>query len=207
MFDRLQNQLQKIYEIETSYQVSNFITSNPYYLNLSQSKSKRPETVLVHQEKDNLNISIYLDAKIIEVFSNNHVIDFNSMCFALEGISHFLYLIYNAQYARQVTLLEMELQAEVDKFIMLLQTIKAHPNNNEHFKLFNDVFENIKFDPSLSDLEKRRYRDANFYAEKFCFGLIKRQVNGLNWQSMNQELRRFYRLPLQDKLNHIQKLH
>ena len=40
-------------------------------------------------------------------------------CLALEGVSHFLYLIWNASFDRSVTLLEMELQAEIDKFVML----------------------------------------------------------------------------------------
>ena len=36
---------------------------------------------------------------------------------AFEGVSHFTYYAWNAQLEKPVTLLEMELQAEVDKYV------------------------------------------------------------------------------------------
>ena len=36
---------------------------------------------------------------------------------ALEGVSHFLYLAWNAGHDKPVSLLELEMQAEVDKYV------------------------------------------------------------------------------------------
>ncbi len=36
---------------------------------------------------------------------------------ALEGVSHFVYLAWNAGHDKPVSLLELEMQAEVDKYV------------------------------------------------------------------------------------------
>src|SRR5690606_22268107 len=41
---------------------------------------------------------------------------FEAACLATEGVSHFLYVIFRARSAGQVSQLELELQGEVDKY-------------------------------------------------------------------------------------------
>ena len=36
---------------------------------------------------------------------------------ALEGVSHFVYFAWNAGYDKPVSILELEMQAEIDKYI------------------------------------------------------------------------------------------
>ena len=46
-------------------------------------------------------------------------------CTALEGVSHFHYVTWSAGCARNVSLLELELQAEVDKYASALSLLLA----------------------------------------------------------------------------------
>lgn len=209
MFDQLQNQLQEIYEIETSHKVSNFITSNQTLKQcMIHSGVENHESVFVLEEDGYVNISVFLDQIIVDSLNDTTTeIDINHACQALEGISHFLYFIYNAEYNRQVTLMELELQAEVDKFIILLQNRLSNDIHDNVSGLHRSLFSDIQFRDSLNTIERQRYEDANFYAGKFCRDLIKRHNLKPQCQSMNLELRRFYRLPLQQKLQHINQLH
>jgi hypothetical protein len=122
----------------------------------------------------------------------------------LEGVSHFLYVVWNASHHRQVTLLEMELQAEIDKFI-LIQSLVDHGDDliNE---LRNWLFENSHYHDELNSNELERYEQANYYAGKYCKGLLQKyNLSGLNNHLLN-DLRRLYRMGRQDKIRYINKL-
>ena len=79
-------------------------------------------------ERSNAAILTRLDADNLEDFWT-----------AFEGVSHFTYYAWNAQREKRVTLLEMELQAEVDKYVattLLLLTPRAAQPRGLHHWLF-----------------------------------------------------------------------
>ena len=208
MFDQLQNKLQDIYEIETVHRATDFITSNQALLRtMGENNFSTNESVFISQFEDNIDISIFLESNIIENLNNPNIskLDINDLCHALEGISHFLYLIYHAEHDRQVKFIELELQAEIDKFIYLVQSQTVDNDTNSHFQLHQWLFEKFLFRENLSREEISRYKDANYYAAKYCLELIKRFEQCPDWLSINRELRRFYRLPLQNKLQYINR--
>ena len=122
---------------------------------------------------------------------------------ALEGVSHFTYYAWNATREKSVTLLEMELQAEVDKFIgtaLLLQRQGERPPRRLHHWLFDLP----RFDERLTERELTRYQEANRYAGKYCRKLASALPEGRVDAELMQELRRFYRLPQPAKIAHIE---
>ena len=116
----LQNELQHLYEIDIAHSVNDYLISHIDVLGMIEngsSPSSTREKLLIHEHKDELSLSLYLHQGIINninadklKLTNENVEDY---CLALEGISHFLYLVWNASFDRSVTKLEMELQAEV----------------------------------------------------------------------------------------------
>ena len=78
------------------------------------------EKLLLSEEADELHLALYLDAGLLERLAERDPLEelgpgnLEDFCKVLEGLSHFNYLTWNAT-DRRVTMLELELQAEVDK--------------------------------------------------------------------------------------------
>jgi hypothetical protein len=132
---------------------------------------------------------------------------YSEFCLMLEGVSHFLYIVWNANHQKKVTLLEMELQAEVDKFIIMQSLLDNESTRDDVVCLQNWLFEKNGFDAMLTERELERYKQANYYAGKYCMGLQQQyKLSDLN-DDLLKELRRFYRLVQEDKMRYINQLH
>ena len=124
----LQSRLESIYEFEVAQRIDDFVTTDPGLVSeLTNSAQPTREQVLFSQDGDDYCLSLYLDQQVYDRFRqrsgpaamcHQQASDF---CLAVEGVSHFLYLCRNAYFEREVTRLELELQAEVDKYLMLLE--------------------------------------------------------------------------------------
>ena len=101
------------------------------------------EKLLIAEEADAASISLYLGQGLMERLRDNNPAyrlsadNLEDFWTALEGVSHFIYYAWNATAEKSVTLLEMELQAEVDKFIgttLLLRQQGESPPPNLHLQ-------------------------------------------------------------------------
>jgi hypothetical protein len=103
-----------------------------------------------------------------------------------------------------VTRLEMELQAEVDKFVTTALLVAAQQGGRVPADLHAWLFEFWRLDESLDDEEADRYVRANRYAGRYCRRL-SRQYLRTGADSMFPEIRRFYRYTQRRKLRHIDR--
>ncbi|MGI9303399.1 MAG: hypothetical protein ACR2RB_11940 [Gammaproteobacteria bacterium] len=122
---------------------------------------------------------------------------------ALEGVSHFIYLLWNVAGKRSVTQLELELQAEVDKYVTSLIMLWHEQNCGVPVQLHNRLFDNAHFDAALDDDGLERYRDANRYAARYCGKLASQHTLTYHNDRLIDELRHFYRLPQPEKIRYI----
>lgn len=209
-----QQQLQNIYEIEVDHSVEDFLITDKLladYLSADGSNNNE-ERLLISEYDDGMDLSLYISEEVYRYLENSHPINLikkgkhSEFCLMLEGVSHFLYVVWNANHNKQVTLLEMELQAEIDKFILMQDLIKHEQQDGSINKLRNWLFENNTYDTELSSNELERYEQANYYAAKYCKALQKNyKLSGLNKELLN-ELRRLYRMSQQEKIRYINKL-
>jgi hypothetical protein len=211
----LQQRLQSIYELELDHCISDFLITGLASRDGGQPNSApAEESLLICQDGDDLFLSLYLQAEILENLKFNgpglhiHKGNINDFCLALEGTSHFVYLIWNATYQRCITMLEMEIQAEIDKFIILSKYTCRQQLRPVSRQLLNLLFETVRYRDGMTGIEYRRYRDANYWAGRYCRFLETRDYlrDGLEPELL-RELRRFYRLNLRDKLRRISYLH
>lgn len=205
LVNTLQGELQQIYEIYTDEKISDYINSSSLLTKEYCAQSNINETVLLLERDDCIDISVIFNEHIIELLEHNKLSKFNleSFCYLLEGISHFLYLVHNCHHDKKVTMIEMELQAEIDKFIYLSMLNHSMDKNDLHALLFSD----ITYVSSLSTECKQRYETANFYAAKYTHYILRNfHASNIN-SSLKKELRRFYRMTLQDKMHHINSIH
>lgn len=208
----LQRRLEHIYAIQTMHPVEAFLTTNRELVDaLDDNPAARclPEKLLIKTTADGFDLSLYLDKTIVDqlaaytVAANSIEDDMEIFCTAVEGISHFVYLIWRAQHGYTVSLLELELQAEVDKYIMAVAILAQHDHGKIPFHLHAQLFDHCYFDPQLNETELIRYQQANLFARDYCWELHTTLMQRGDSYTVTREVRRFYRLWHTQKLQHI----
>lgn len=133
-------------------------------------RDQQREAVFVRECNNDMDIGLYVDPRIVDRLEHaQHSLD--DIACAGEGVSHFLYLTHRWEERRQCSLLELELQGEVDKFVLLnLLTMQNHKQGNH--TLFTQQFERAHFDAGLTQEERDRYETASHFAAKFCERLL-----------------------------------
>lgn len=212
MLDKLQQQLEQIYEVDTSLQVSKFLITDPelaeHYDN-SENPRMTNEKLLISHTDDGIDVALYLHNNIVKHLEEHDPLEslddgnLHEFWVALEGISHFIYLAWNAQYDREISLFELELQAEVDKFITAILLFGQQQDLQHSRKIMTKLFIKLQFDSALHQEELVRYSMANQYAYQYCEKLLALFMEQRNEQRLYNEIRRFYRLTNHYKLKHI----
>ncbi len=207
---QLQSLLSDIYALEISYDIYDFLITDAQLVSTLDAGGRRvDEKLLIVEEADAASVSLYLEPGLMDRLQENNPAhrlsaeNLEDFWMALEGVSHFIYYAWNAMAEKSITLLEMELQAEVDKFIgttLLLQQQGETPPPYLHHWLF----ELPRFDTRLSDDELTRYQDANHYAAKYCLKLVPQLSRWTAGSELNKKLCQFYRLTQPAKIRHIE---
>lgn len=211
VLERMQGLIQRTYALDNAHRVTDFLVTSPALarsLGLAPGDEAPEEQVLVAGDGEAVDLSLYLAAGVLarleeeDPLEGLHDGNLEPFWTALEGVSHFVYLVWNAGRSRQVTQLELELQAEVDKFVLTVLVVAAQ-QGRVPAELHRWLFELPRLDARLAPEAARRYLEANRYAERYCRALARRYLSGRDRESMMPELRRFYRLGQRAKLRHI----
>jgi len=210
MLAELQRQLHETYQTGSDHDVRHFLITDQTLaqaLSTGELSGCAGETLLMCEEDDGIALSLYLDRKILERLESANPLDelrpeqLDDFCKVIEGLSHFNYVVWKASQDRTVSLLELELQAEVDKFVSTMQLAREQKDPDMLNGLFRRLFDMVKFRHDLDEEQSARYRAANDYAARFCRSLRPRLLQ--DSEGVLAELRRFYRLQLADKISHI----
>ncbi len=210
MLAELQQQLSDIYQVGRLYDVRDYVITDPILakcLGQDAMLANTDETLLVSQDDDGLALSLFLDGAMLErVESTNpltrlHAESLDDLWKVLEGISHFNCVVWKAAQDRTVTLLELELQGEIDKFVSTTLLAIEQADTNLLNGMHSWLFDNVRFHDGLDDEQLHRYQSANSYAARYCHR-IQQQLIDNNSLALS-ELRHFYRLQLSDKISHI----
>jgi hypothetical protein len=205
---RLQRGLETLYRVETRLDVQLFVVSDSERTRAIGPTTRRPrEQLLISHEQGELAVALYLDDSALENLENNdpnrglgeH--NFADFCLVVEGVSHFIYVALCAAANRQVTALELELQAEVDKFVSCLLLDEAASRRPTELRA--RLYEKFHLAEDLDHEERDRYATANQQAHRYAGALERRYLGPARLHDMLAELRLFYRLPLEQKLAHI----
>ena len=213
---RLQRQIERTYEVAIPHAVADFVTRDDLGFGAApdgQAARAAPEKLLVveHADEQTLDLALYLSPAVLDDLGRDDPTDrlhdgnLDAFLTALEGVSHFVYLLWNVGHCRSVSLMELELQAEVDKFVAASALYASQRGGSVPPGLGGQLFDGQCFDQSLSEESLDRYEKANRYAGRYCRQL---EVNFLSHRSRGglvNELRRFYRLTRAQKLRHIEQ--
>jgi hypothetical protein len=208
----LQTLLGRLYDVELSYDVYDFLVTDRRAIGASTNERRElDEELLLAETTDGAGVALYLDPEILsrleaadphQALTESNLADY---CTALEGVSHFVYSTYGLERDMPVSLLELETQAEVDKYAVTVFLLAAQLGGQCYpAQVHARLFDRVSFDARLEPDQYERYRTAHALAAHYCRRLERRFVSrGMpKIEALVRELRSFYRLRHAAKLRH-----
>lgn len=182
-----QRRLELLYALDPAPDVADFTVFDP---------ANGPEQVFVRETIDALELQVSLPANIdahAGPQSDDHVS-------VVEGVSHFLHLAERSRTRLSTSHLELELQAEVDKFILLWDQV-PNPHPSILSELHDWLFGRVTYLDPAETVSGERYRLANRLAARLCASLLARSHGKATGAEALPFLRRFYRCGLAEKIH------
>jgi hypothetical protein len=213
----LQQQFQNIYQLPQDLSIEDYLINQETLDTMEEKQCVLPSIaqhkgyMLLLTEGDELHVGIYLHNHVIENLRRYnpllglHEKNIYDFCIMTEEVSHFLYTTWKARHDIQMTKLEIELQAEVDKFILCTLYRAQHQVKTDSRPLIDLLFEDYHFEVNLSEESKTRYHTASKLARHYCHFLDRHYINANHIPQMIEEIRQFYRFSQTDKISHINR--
>lgn len=210
---RLQGLLERLYDVESQCDIADYLVTDRNELHgLEPDNDPRcnEEQLLLAQTADGAGVSLFIDDPVLRrleaqdpmrALTERNLPDY---CTALEGVSHFLYATWRLGQDTPLSLLELETQAEVDKFALSVFLLTSQDSGRYPGYVFARLFDAARFDSRLDEEQLSRYSAAHRSAARYCRFLEKRFVRRgqARVEGLLRELRKFYRLGSAAKLDY-----
>ncbi len=207
----LQGEIEAIYAVRAP-RVREFLVGRADALAAGRTP-RAPEELLVVDEGDGVALGLFLDERVMAAAAGADPHDprprltargaLAPVACAAEGVSHFVYLATRAAAGRPVSLLELEVQAEVDKFALLLLHLWRRGLRRMSPALRSRLYERVRYHAHLGEEELARYREANRLGGGYARFLEGRFVEDADIEGLLRELRQTYRLGGGEKLAYL----
>jgi hypothetical protein len=175
---RLQRRLERFYQLEETPDVRAFVRES--------SDAGEREALLLRESEGELEMALVVPAEA----ANDH----DGWLQLAEGVSHFVYVANRARQQLPATQLELELQAEVDKFVLLVLDRSPY-DRDEAFEVHSRLYERVRFLHAAGTELGDRYRTANDLAARYVRRLLR-----YGHHATQAALRRFYRAGQAEKI-------
>ncbi len=209
----LQSLLGRLYDVEQPYDVYDFLVTDRRSVGGFEPENHRgatDEELLLAESVDGAGVALYLDPELLRrlesadpqrALTEDNLADY---CTALEGVSHFVYSTWRLNCDVPVSLLELETQAEVDKYALTVFLLAEQGATHYPAHVHARLFDRVSFHADLRPDQYERYRTAHRCAAHYCRRLEQRFVNRgvARIEALVRELRSFYRLGNTAKLRH-----
>lgn len=208
MLDALQAQLETLYGIRCAYRAKDFLVDAEAARELGGTGRSREE-LLVASDGESVDLALYLEPAMLERLSRlehqpETMLDTElaGFCEVTEGVSHFLYVAQTASLERRVSMLELEAQAEVDKFALCTLLRWGQHAAGWAGRLMETLFDRVRYAEQLDAPERWRYGEANRLAKRYCQRLLP-AIRAGRLDGLLAELRYAYRLGAEAKLAYL----
>ncbi|HVH45270.1 MAG TPA: hypothetical protein VM925_23115 [Labilithrix sp.] len=181
---RIQRGLENLYRLDRAADVDDFV---------AHAGVGQREGLLVRETSDGLELRLHLP----KLGDTGEELD--PICQIIEGVSHFVYLADRASRDRETTQLELELQAEVDKYVILAASLESFDERRSR-RLRERLYEDVTYVHTEDTIEGERYRVANERARRFTGRLEREFIARARYGELRDELRRFFHMSQGDKL-------
>lgn len=214
LLQRMQGLLAQLYDAPVEHAVADFLVSDRRRLGDyvgQHAQEVSDEHVFMVEDEQGVRIGLFIEQQVLERLQRHDPLrsldeaNLHDYCTALEGVSHFHYLVWSLVRGRNVSLLELELQAEVDKYATALALLTSQRQGRFPQALHARLFDAVSFLPGLDETARRRYEEANRHAARFCRSLEERYFRARRQRPERwlAELRRFFRCGHQEKIRQL----
>ena len=208
---RMQALLARLYDAHVEQEPDEFLISDRKELARiigDQATDCSDEQVFIAESGDGVRVGLFIDAQVLERLATHDPLEhlneqnLQDFCTALEGVSHFHYLLWSLSRGRDVSLLELELQGEVDKYASALTLLTRQRDGEYPRSLHARLFDRVSYLPQLEPQARQRYEAANRHAARYCRELDTKFLRPRTCrpEAWLAELRRFFRCGHQQKL-------
>lgn len=204
----LQARIESLHGVSTRLDVREFVVDDAARKEIPGAREGLPEQLFIREAEQDLELALYVAPQVMQRLQTDdpevrlHGGNLDSYCVALEGVSHFVLVVWRASIGRPVSALEMELQAEVDKFVTawLLLDAQGQARARTHAALSRQLFECFELREDVPTEESDRYHVANRAAQRYCRRLANRYAGDRDTEALTRDVRAFYRSGLAEKL-------
>ena len=204
----VQRRLESLYALEPGAPVSDFLLS----VHDASGYPGGGSRTVIAQDGDCVSVGVVLDPGVDALLAERDPRvrldrgNLDCFCVATEEVSHFVYLMFCAGTDRTVTELELELQAEVDKYLCAAFLLSLQNEGAVSAGLKDLLFRHYRIRDGRSGEQAERYRAASQLAYRYCGYLESRFLKESRLSDLARESRRFYRLGQREKLQKISEL-
>ena len=211
LIQNIQSHLEKIYDLQIGEKATDYLISLEEVEELLQVRANHDSPLLPKElflvnpnpQEDTLEVALFFDDRLTKNLANNSPFEslnsgnISDFCTLIEGVSHFVYYLHKMKLEHNVSQLELELQAEVDKYVLLSFFLR-----NCGGEILDLLFENYSLYENLNEEQAQRYDKATELARQFCYRLSQLSTT-VDQGDLMQELRTFYGLPHMEKIQYI----
>lgn len=177
----IQREIEGIYALPPAETVDRYLIGPRTFSAFLPEKNawRTHEALLVDQEGEECRIGLYIAPEIVTFLKKNRPWErltsrnLEPFCTAIEGVSHFLFVIARMMRERPVSQLELELQAEIDKFLVCSLALERQHEGLARRQLPYALFDRYRLITPLTADEEERYHLANRLAFQYCRRLQK----------------------------------
>ncbi len=184
----VQTALERLYRIDENPPVDSFVM---------EADEDEREALFLRQTGDSLEICVRLPS-----LPENDDGSLDRMCQIIEGVSHFVMVTERARAERETTHLELEMQAEVDKYVVLATALARRGtfDRTTSNRLRAQLYEGASFVHERETETGDRYRLASQAAARFVRRIERGYAVSRNIDDMRSHLRRFFAASQEGKL-------
>jgi hypothetical protein len=158
---KFQSYLESYYALEHSADVYEF---------LREGSNDAREHLLVREDSDGVSLALVVSPN---QSPNAPLGPSDEWAQLIEGVSHFLVLAERARRELSTSQLELELQAEIDKFVLFAFNEDFDDGYRTLFALHQKLYEEVRFIHDEGTVEGVRYRLANRWAARYLFRMME----------------------------------
>jgi hypothetical protein len=194
---RVQGALERVYQLERVADVGDYLRS--------AQAGEREELLLREADDGALEVTLRLprlaprETAVADATTGAADRTLDGLCQIIEGVSHFVYVVERARMQRATTHLELEVQAEVDKWVVLADCMHGF-NARRSAELRAQLYENVSFEHDGESELGERYRVANDTAHAFIRKIEGDYLEAARYGELRAELRRFFHVGQEEKL-------
>lgn len=202
VLDRLQGALEELHAVELGVHARDFVLEGA-------PEDGRAGALLIREGEGGVEVGIRLQPRVFDALAGAcpfEALDERNLApfaVAVEEVSHFVYFLWLAGQGRSVSILEMELQGEVDKYACA-RMLWARQGRRGHGRLLGLLFEDFTWETALTREEASRYETANALARDYCRRLDRRHPGARPRPGFVRDIRAFYRTGGREKLRMAQ---